>query len=382
MQFTNLPNELVLHIYQSCATIPSVLNLASTCHRFRSILSASQRLPTLYLAAEAQFGPLNPAIALVTHNNSQAAHLPRPSPPCSHALLTRLLAVGRVANQWATLYTFQKWRGIDSASRRLLTPLELHRLRRACYRLWLYALAFHTPFHPRTTRLSPPVIRTRAALLRSWSTDDLAEMLDLHAIFRGVLHTHICPSNGTVLRRHKARFPDDHCLPVLHNIHLSSTHNSNAQAFSQAHFHSTPHVSRLPAVGGKYHRHQDGAEGWGDEIAHYYVVEDMLKLDPGQLMWLYLDITASSSTSGEPANPSFTALPTGKGNTSYSSSEGVLGGKGVVERFVAGLGGEWFENNGETFGETVGWVVGERGGDMGEFRGEIEEGGMGICIEG
>ena len=356
MRFTDLPNELVFHVYESCTDIPSVLNLASTCQHFRKILSPTRRLPTLYLAAEAQFGPLSSAITLVTHNTTQSAHLPRPSPPHSLALLTRLLAVGRVANQWANLYPFQKWRGSQSSSRRLLSPIERHRLRRACYRLWLYSLAFHTPLHTRTTRLSPPVIRSRAALLRSWPTDQLAEMLDLSSIFRDVVQTHICPSNALVMRRHKARFPDD---PYPTRLQASQHH---PPGFPQAYFHSTPHVSKLLARS-RHHGYGYSSEGWGDEIAHYYVVEDMLKLDPGQLMWLFDEITG-----GVDANEVGTAY---FGNGGFAA-----GGKATAEKFVADLGVEWFENNGETFVETAALVVGDRGEESGllseKVEGEVE----------
>ena len=96
-------------------------------------------------------------------------------------------------------------------------------------------------------------------------------------------------------------------------------------------------------------------EGWGDEIAHYYVVEDMLKLDPGQIIWLFEHVTG-----------------TGGGGLVSGSA------KDTVQSFVAGIGGEWFENNGETFGETVAFVVGERGGEMEELRESVEDGVEGI----
>ncbi|KAK3169974.1 hypothetical protein OEA41_009359 [Lepraria neglecta] len=358
MHITDLANELLLHIFQSSTDIPSLLALSSTCHHFHSILT-SHRLPTLYQAAEAQYGPLSDATRVVTHNESQLAHLPRPAPPQSLALLKRLIEVGRVANQWAAVYPNQKWRGQDSASRRLLNMEERHRLRSACYRIWLYTLAFYTPSHTRTTRLHPQVIRTRALLLRPWPSQHLAEMLDLHAIFRQVLHSQICPSNGTVLRRHKQRFPDDH-VPFVVTTGFAKARDECA-GFQQGYFHSTPHMSRL-SMAKNYNHHHGAVEGWGDEIAQYYVVEDMLKLHPGQLMHLFESVVGQ-----------------------VSSSDGLLGGwdpvggsKGAVGHFVAGLG-DWFENNGETLMETVGVVVADRGGDMGALREGVEDGWEGIA---
>lgn len=104
-------------------------------------------------------------------------------------------------------------------------------------------------------------------------------------------------------------------------------------------------------------------EGWGDEIAQYYIVEDMLKLDPGQLMYLFAGVTGQigADSSGF-----------GVGH------DGLVGAKGLVEHFIAGLG-EWFENNGETLKETVGLVVGDRGGDMVALREGVEEGWEGIA---
>lgn len=102
-------------------------------------------------------------------------------------------------------------------------------------------------------------------------------------------------------------------------------------------------------------------EGWGDEIAQYYVVEDMLKLDPGQLMHLFESLTGQAGSNAE--------------STAFY---GFGSRKATVEHFVAALG-DWFENNGETFVETICFVVGERGGDGREL-GELVEGGLeGIC---
>ena len=118
-------------------------------------------------------------------------------------------------------------------------------------------------------------------------------------------------------------------------------------------------------------------EGWGDEIAHYYVIEDMLKLDPGQLMYLFESITDALG-------------PNGNFNAGWSS-------KGLVESFLAGAvrdgsthrtingvrggGGDWFENNGETLAETIGFVFGERGGDALDLRDGVEDGILGITCE-
>ncbi|CAF9928791.1 hypothetical protein IMSHALPRED_007737 [Imshaugia aleurites] len=357
MYITDLANELLLHILQSCPTISSLLALASACKHLHSIF-AHNKLPLLYQSFEAEYGPSHDAIRLVTYNSSQLAHIPRPAPPQSMALLKRLVEVGQVAEKWAAVYPSQKWTGEESANRRLLSSQERRCLRRACYRIWLYNMAFHTPQHARTGRVLPQVVRTRAQVLRPWSGEQLAEMLDLHAIFRAILHSHICPSNGTVLRRHKQRFPDDP-FPLLSTT-KATKYNDPLVGFHQALFHSTPHFSSL-STARNHSPYGATVEGWGDEIAQYYVVEDMLKLDPGQLMHLFESLTG----------------PTG--SDAYLKTDYGFGSrKATVEQFVTALG-DWFENNGETLVETICFVVGERGGDGREL-GELVEGGLeGIC---
>jgi hypothetical protein len=90
----------------------------------------------------------------------------------------------------------------------------------------------------------------------------------------------------------------------------------------------------------------DVSEGWGDDITHYYVVEDMLKLSPESILFLR-----------------DAALP-----------------RGEVEVFVRGLG-EWFGENGETFAETCGVVLGGRGVEWEEFREGVEGGLAGVVGE-
>lgn len=183
-------------------------------------------------------------------------------------------------------------------------------------------------------------------------------MLDLNGIFRDVVETHICPSNALVMRRHKARFPDD---PYPMRLQ-ASPHSLGLQ---QAYFHTTHQVSKLLA---RSRQDSYGFEGWGDEIAHYYVLEDMLKLDPGQLMWLFNELMGSTG-----ANET---------NNAYLVNGSCAGGKTIVERFVANLGVEWFENNGETFVETAELVVGDRGEELEGLREKIEGEVKGIMSGG
>ena len=363
--FDSLATELISQIFLSCSSVSSVLALASTCHRFHQIYNSSQKLNILYQAAESEFGPLADLTQLLTHNASQPAHISR-NVPFSTALLSQVVKTGRIAEKWTTLYPFKKWK-YNYEARRVLTEPERYRLRRALYRLWLYDKAFHTSEYPRETRVRKPVMQTRARLLHNWSTEELAQMADLHSVIREVVQSNVCPSNGAILRRFRKRTKgmEESIRPQLFfNIHLnyplpstpapflgshqlnSEFHNNNGNnglSFPKPlsdHFHTTPtYTSRFASS--KWYQ-EPGAEGWGDDIPHYYVVEDMLKLDPGQIMWL---------------------------------KENAMG-KAQVEGYVRALG-DWFENNGETWGQTLEWVLEERGEDVVEFlKGVVWEGGI------
>jgi hypothetical protein len=356
MLFEDLATELVIQVFFSCNTVVDVLALSSTCHRFRKIYTSSQRLAILETAAETQFGPLQDLTQLLTHNASQPAHIIR-DVPFSAALLKQILHHGRVAEKWCNIYPFKKW-NYNYESRRLLTSEEHYRLRRAIYRSWLYSRAFHNRDHPREFRETKPILQKRAALLHNWNTWELAEIADVNAIIREVVLNSICPSNGTIARKFKEIYPDnDHSL--LFNIHLNYPPPIPAQTYSPfaAQYHITTNtlssLFNTPTYTSRYAsskfsllpNHEIGAEGWGDDIPHYYVIEDMLKLDPEQIMWL-------------------------KENAPL---------KGMVEGYVRSLG-DWFENNGETWGQTLEWVLSERGEDVGDFMGAITDGELGIAV--
>lgn len=356
MLIEDLATELVTQVFFSCNTISDVLALSSTCHRFRKIYASSRRLAILETAAEAQFGPLQDLTQLVTHNASQPAHMIR-DVPFSVALLKQIVHYGLIAEKWCSIYPFKKWKH-NYESRRLLTKEELYRLRRAIYRSWLYSRAFHNRDHLREFRATRLVLQKRAALLHNWSTWELAEIADVNTVIRDVIHSNVCPSNGTIARKFKKRHPDSETL-LLFNIHLNypppQSHNPFAAQYHittntlSSHFHNTPaYTSRYASSTSKFSllpNHEVGAEGWGDDIPHYYVIEDMLKLDPEQVIWL-------------------------KENAPL---------KGMVEGYVRSLG-DWFENNGQTWVQTLEWVLSQRGEDVEEFMGAIAEGEMGVAV--
>lgn len=330
----DLANEILVQIYESCTSVSDVINLSLTCHRLNRLLPTSQRLPVLFLAAEAEFGPLVDITQLVTYNTSQPAHLMRHA-PMSYSLLRQIVQVGRVACRWEQIFPSVKWKH-NFADRRLLTSHERYRLRRAVYRLWLYTHAFHTRLNPRTTRTIRAVLLERAELLHNWSTRDLAEVEDVRNVFREIIQTRVCPSNGHVQRKLKSAFPmfdTQAYYKFRHGFRSASIADDELFYTSRCLHADDGALTRLHSA----IRNDFPFEGWGDEVLHYYVVEDMLKLDPGQILWLYDNAHL----------------------------------KWQVETFTKGLG-EWFDNNGETFGQTLEWVMDERGEDIEDLRKAID----------
>ncbi|KAF2841413.1 hypothetical protein M501DRAFT_969837 [Patellaria atrata CBS 101060] len=348
MLFENVATELITQVFLSCNTISDVLALSSTCRRFRGIYSSSQKLTILQHAADFQYGPLEDVVQLLTHNASQPAHIIR-SVPFSLTLLKQVIRTGRIAEKWCDIYPFKKWK-YNFVDRRLLTSKECYYFRRALYRLWLYTRAFHTPTHTRERRMVPTVRSERAELLHNWSTVELAEIADVHGVLREVVHHDVCPSNGTIAGKFKKRFPEHDAGQLLFNIHLNYSTPPFTPFPLSSQYHNTAAMTTR-YFSSKYMAtpyHEPGCEGWGDDIGHYYVVEDMLKLDPEQILWL-------------------------KENAPL---------KGQVESYVKGLG-DWFDNNGETWVQTLEWVLEQRGEEVEEVMGAIADGDLGVAaVEG
>ncbi len=166
--FDDIPSELLSQIYNSLSTISDVINLSLTSHHFNHHLRSSNRLPTLFAAAEREFGPLEEITQLLTHNASQPAHSIR-KPQQSYALLRQMIRVGAVAKKIEALYPARRWAD-NYVERRVLTSEESWRMRRALYRYWLYCEAFQNRNYTRSTRHIPQIVEERAQLLRSWTT--------------------------------------------------------------------------------------------------------------------------------------------------------------------------------------------------------------------
>ncbi|CAG7954748.1 unnamed protein product [Penicillium salamii] len=361
MRIDHLATELLLHVFHSCDSISDVLNLSASCRRLHRVLDSTSKLQILVNAAENEFGPLDDIVQVVTQNESQPAHHIRHA-PMSASLLKQVIKLGMVAKKWETIFPFKKWK-LDYENRRSLTTDEQLRLRRAVYRLWLYHHAFHSCSYDRHSRSLRHVVLERAQLLHNWSTEELAEIEDLRLVMKDIVQNHICPSNGTIQRKFRKRFPNSN-QQLSFNIHLNyppqlpqslsydNTLSDKGPGSSiQQHFH-TAHPSNFTGSSAKYRSrfrndlsHDPGYEGWGDEIPNYYVLQDMLKLDPGQILWL--------------------------------RDNALL--KEQVEGYVWSLG-EWFRDNGETFADTLEFVMNERGLDVSEVRSAVADREMGIVL--
>ncbi|KAF7510281.1 hypothetical protein GJ744_006977 [Endocarpon pusillum] len=313
MPFQDLAPEIILTILRNCSSITDLVNLFRSCRRIHSMLSTSQKTSMLYHVAEIEFGPLHDAFQLLTLNNSQPAHLIR-DPPRSHSLLRQVIAVGRVAKKWEDIYPLCKWDS-DFVDRRSLSGDERYRLRRAIYRYWLYTHAFHTPAYPRTSRRIPQLVIQRVQLLHNWSTRELFEIDDFQATLRALIGSRICPSDSAVqaIGHGDGEYPEPSSVKRL----LTTA--------AQDLFHTS-------RDGHMVHRqdryHMNVSMGWGDPITHYYIIEDLLKLDPKAVLWL------------------------------YDHSQ-----KWQVEGYLNSLG-EWFCNNGDTFSETLTCVLQRREIDL------------------
>ncbi|KAL9106913.1 MAG: hypothetical protein Q9227_008099 [Pyrenula ochraceoflavens] len=179
----------------------------------------------------------------------------------------------------------------------------------------------------------------RCKLLRIWSTPELAEIQDIRNVFRQVVSEHICPSSSQL----RAQLYQDGDAALLGRFQASLT-----PTISQWQTISVP----VPSFHTQYSSRSLGLAdpsslvnslGFGDDIGHYYLVEDMLKLSPDVL----LDLLR-------------------KGHSKW------------VVQAVIETQGEWFNNNGEVWAMTFEQVMRDRGEDVEAVHNEIQTGKLGI----
>jgi hypothetical protein len=324
--FASLPAELHYQVFDSLETIQDVLALSSTCHGLRKLYTSTRQLPMLVAAAERQHGPFEDAARLVTHSPSRPPLAPRAGAAApSLALVAQVHRVGAVANRWADVYPVKKWHA-NYLDRRELTRAERARLRRAVYRLWLFAAAFNSPdAAPARYGAAAAGGEARAAFMRRWTTVELLEMADVRCVMRDAIAQNVCPSNAAVARKYLARHEGDPDAGGGLVFNLGSLSSGGGYGGSSSFFdppraiagRGKAWVGGLPTPpsdddhddGAFYssatHRAQQrhetwaaslrrgggagaeaGAEGWGDGAAHERAVAAVLKLDPGAILWL------------------------------------------------------------------------------------------------
>lgn len=282
---------------------------------------------------ENEAGPIFDMAQFLTMNSSQPAHHIR-QPPVSLAFLRQIISISRVAQKWENHYPQSRWQE-SYTDRRALSTIERFRLRRALYRFWLFSRAFHNPFHLRQFRLQAAAMEERSRLIRNWSTEEIAEIEDFRNIMRIVLQS-ICSI-------------DDQAEYDIHSSYLRSCHYQVGAPSSI--FHSTfsrPMHAATLLTNTLHSGMSTLANFCGSEtgqIGQYYVLEDLMKLDPGEVMWLHE-------------------------NTRLNCH---------IPAHLESMGkGEWFQNNGETFSQTIERVLSDRGEDIQDIRSRIAQGDLGI----
>jgi len=107
------------------------------------------------------------------------------------------------------------------------------------------------------------------------------------------------------------------------------------------------HCQYRPTPVSRYSTMDAGSEGWGDDLSHEYVIEDMLKLSPAQILFL---------KKTKPRKVEVFAWLTKNG-----------------------MGPEWFDNYGDTWCDSVEGVLEERG--VMDLEEVLEEGGVIVARE-
>ncbi|EXJ65788.1 uncharacterized protein A1O5_11029 [Cladophialophora psammophila CBS 110553] len=281
MALQHLAPELLVRIFESLSSVPDIISLSLTCRYFYEILPKSQKLALFFSTIDETDGPVEDIIQLLTQNSSQMLHIRR-SPPLSFALLSQVTAVARIAQRYVDIFPKFKWPEAESVNRRVFDRHEARRLRRAVYRLWSYAKAFHQ-FPYRTARTDATATIERLQLLRTWSNDELFELEDFRGLLEQLLATEICPTDGEVY----SRVPED-----AQKFHLSLQYPylrpvaSTPQVFNDL-FHSSrdsDNDSHKPTVQELRIRHM---QGWGSDLQNFYLIQSFLKFSPAQILWLF-----------------------------------------------------------------------------------------------
>lgn len=203
---------------------------------------------------------------------------------------------------------------------------------------------------------------------KQFCADELFEIQDIRNVLCDIIAADLCPSYGDVERwvrencdfnRTQYQQQNTSCLlyhqtpPHLRNANWNSwppdrySSRPYAHSYASSFFHSfhddykTVTKSNIPIP----QRRKTEMRGWGDDLEQYYVIESMLKLNPGRLMYLYENV---------------------------ATREGV-------ERYIEEeVGSEWFWDNGQTWMDSWAAVLVRRGLDLSAVTMAIADGKAGI----
>ena len=189
--------------------------------------------------------------------------------------------------------------------------------------------------------MQPSLVAERCNLLRTFSTDELLELEDVRGMLECIVSTELCPTDGDVYWRRggeawNKKFYDP----------AGGRRAPNVAAIQNL-FYDVRHdqVTHMPAN----QLREQQMDGWGDDINQYHAVNDLLKLNPAQVMQLYEHAVTRHD----------------------------------VEHFVdEKMGSPWFWNNGETMLHTWLVVLHGRGVVMQEAKEKIDRGLAGVAVDG
>ncbi|KAI9651067.1 hypothetical protein NHQ30_001104 [Ciborinia camelliae] len=280
MSITNLSTELLQTIYEYSDLI-DILHLSQTSKKNYNALRG-RYMPILRQVLDDTYGPIPSLVQLVIINESKKIHnvigtgirrnialdriLQVPDEPhLSTQLMGKMVKFGRVASRWVEIFPQFRWR-VDYRNRRFLEPHEQKRLRKAIYHYWTYGSLFHdelyTQFNPDSpsdpesptpfwlANSSEDTTDPRLRLIQSYTTIEIVQLKEFLQHVVKLIEIDLYPSDSIV----------------------QAQHNFTSQA-----------VEKI---------------AWGDGDQYPYLVKDLLKYTPLDLVYLY-DQTSTKSERAE-----------------------------------------------------------------------------------
>ncbi|KAB5585304.1 hypothetical protein GE09DRAFT_1070180 [Coniochaeta sp. 2T2.1] len=282
----SLPTELLIKIFSELP-IKDAFHLAQTNRNLHGIYKehAMQILKPIFTR---EFGPLEPLLRIAANscadvdppfetwlsfpisfggksisNDPEHSNLPRVRFGKEH--IPNIMEVVKAVSQWELAIPRLRFAKV-TVERRSLRPHEKERFRRALYTLWRYSNTYHKHFDDHDVRedwfRSREFRELRANSLRALSTAELHELKDLWETIRSAVTTQLCPSYSLLL--------DTEARPRFPSVRIHSN-----------------------LIQGNWISDQDLDErSWGDEPGYSFIIGNVLRLAPDQLITLLDHIAA------------------------------------------------------------------------------------------